>query len=90
MTITNDNLLEMIEHWLNTPENGYFGSSYGGANIAASAINGLVDESSNKEFMDKLRVDIPALENQHLIISKSGTNISFLLGTKSKFFELTN
>ena len=43
MTITNDNLLKTIEHWLNTPENGYFGSSYGGANIAASAINGLVN-----------------------------------------------
>lgn len=37
MAITEQQIFEMIQHWLASKENGYFVSSYGGLDIALSA-----------------------------------------------------
>lgn len=47
----------MIRHWLNTPVNGYLGSSYGAdmkSMLQAPMRTGIADS-----FLAKLRVDVP-------------------------------
>ncbi|GAA5003313.1 hypothetical protein GCM10023206_06880 [Acinetobacter puyangensis] len=58
MIVTSD-VIAMIEHWLFTPPNGYFGSSYG------ADLNGLLLRPLNStvadEFIAKMKTDIPIL-----------------------------
>jgi hypothetical protein len=88
MNINNEELFGMIDHWLNTPENGYLGSSQGGRNLAEAAQEGSVNDESNREFMAKLRTDIPALAGLSLEVVKSTNAIIFTLRGDSKTYSL--
>ena len=52
-------IVGMIEHWLNTPVNGYFGQSYG-ADINSMLLQDLSSASAD-EFIAKIKRDIPLL-----------------------------
>lgn len=49
----------MIEHWLTTPANGYFGSSYG-ADLASLLLKPL-SRPVGDQFIAKLKTDVPIL-----------------------------
>lgn len=57
MTITTQDLLPMLEDWLLTPVNGYFGSGYG-ADLASLLLRPLSAPIAD-EFLNKLKRDIP-------------------------------
>ena len=46
MAITEQQIFEMIQHWLASKENGYFGSSYGGLDIALAPPDGQLNIES--------------------------------------------
>lgn len=50
----------MVEHWLATPPNGYFGSGYG-ADIRTMLLRDLSADSADA-LLKKLRTDIPLLD----------------------------
>lgn len=52
-------IVGMIEHWLNTPVNGYFGQSYG-ADINSMLLQDLSSANAD-ELIAKLKRDIPIL-----------------------------
>lgn len=89
MTITEQQIFEMIQHWLAYKENGYFGSSYGGLDIALAAPEGQLNIESCKEFMTKLQEDIPILIERPLTrIVKSAPIITFYFGDEHKTYNL--
>ncbi|WP_352309087.1 hypothetical protein [Psychrobacter sp. W2-37-MNA-CIBAN-0211] len=53
------NVKSMVEHWLKTPPNGYFSSSYG-ADVRNLLLRDLSTDSANA-LLKKLRADIPLL-----------------------------
>lgn len=59
-TITGDDIQAMVRHWLETPVNGYLGSSYG------SDVNSLLQRAQSDgradSFVRKLRSDVSVLE----------------------------
>ncbi len=57
--ITAEHIINMINHWLSTPPNGYFAQSYG-ADVKAMLLKNPSSENADK-FLDKLRADIPLL-----------------------------
>jgi hypothetical protein len=60
--ITGDDIQAMVSHWLEVPENGYLGSSYG-SNIRALLQRPQVgDRRYVDAFLDKLRTDVPVLQ----------------------------
>ncbi len=58
--INTDNVVAMIEHWLGTPPNGYFGSSYG--NPLGEYLLVATDAFAVDAFFEKLKTDIPLLQ----------------------------
>lgn len=58
--ITTKHIVAMIQHWLATPPNGYFGSSYGN-NLAEQLLKNTEDYVADA-FLEKLKSDIPILE----------------------------
>lgn len=66
MAIDAQNIVEMIEHWLSTPPNGYFGQGYG-ADVRSMLLKELSADNADN-LLKKLRADIPLLnqlsENQ--------------------------
>jgi hypothetical protein len=68
-TITPTDIQDMVNHWLNTPVNGYFGSDYGQdlkALLQQPQLSGLADET-----LAKLTDDVPILQ----ILPLGSTNI---------------
>jgi hypothetical protein len=61
MDINANDLIEMIKHWLNTPMNGYLGSSYG-SDVPALLAKPL-EPSVADSFLNKMRQDIPILNS---------------------------
>ena len=59
MTIRTQDILPMIEHWLKTPVNGYYGSGYG-ADLASLLLRPLSEPIADS-FLAKLKRDIPVL-----------------------------
>lgn len=57
--IQRNDLLAMVRHWLETPVNGYFGSGYG-ADLNALLLRPMSEPIAD-EFIDKMRRDIPVL-----------------------------
>lgn len=57
--ITPQTIINMIEHWLSTPVNGYFGQGYG-ADIKSMLLQELSSAKAD-ELLVKLRRDIPLL-----------------------------
>lgn len=57
--VTTDDVRAWVDHWLNTPVNGYFGSEYG-ADRASLLLNPLSATKAD-EFLAKLKRDIPLL-----------------------------
>lgn len=89
MAITEQQIFEMIQHWLASKENGYFGSSYGGLDIALAAPEGHLNIGSCKEFMTKLQEDIPVLLGRPLIsIVKLTPTITFSFENNHKTYNL--
>lgn len=57
--VTSQELQGMVSHWLSTPPNGYFGSSYGAdlfALLQSPMSMGLADA-----LIEKLRTDVPII-----------------------------
>lgn len=50
----------MVEHWLETPPNGYFASSYG-ADVRSMLLRDLSMDNADA-LLKKLRTDLPLLE----------------------------
>ena len=91
MTISNEQIFNMIAHWLACPENGYYGSSYGGKNITLSAPEGRLNAETSKEFMDKLQEDLPILVGRSLTkIVKQHQTITFSIDSKSNTYDRIN
>lgn len=88
MAKTNQEALEMIKHWLNTPENGYLGSRYGGRELALASSEGVISDDMNSEFMVKIRKDIPALALTDITVIKSKESIRLSLGSDSAEHDL--
>lgn len=89
MAITDQQIFEMIQHWLATKENGYLGSSYGGLDIALAAPEGQLNIENSKEFMTKLQEDIPILvERPFTRIVKSTPIITFYFGDEHRTYSL--
>lgn len=59
MAIEAKDITTMVEHWLDTPPNGYFGQSYG-ADIRVMLLRELTTENADG-LLEKLRRDIPLL-----------------------------
>lgn len=59
MAIEISNIVNMIEHWLSTPPNGYFGQSYG-ADVRSMLLRELSADNADN-LLKKLRLDIPLL-----------------------------
>lgn len=57
--IDTNKIVAMIEHWLSTPPNGYFGSSYGN-NLAQQLLKN-TDAFTADAFLEKMKADIPIL-----------------------------
>ncbi|MDO5769031.1 MAG: hypothetical protein Q4P13_05960 [Psychrobacter sp.] len=57
--IDTDKIIDMINHWLATPANSYFGQSYG-SDLKSLLLQELSMVSADK-LLDKLRRDIPIL-----------------------------
>ena len=57
--INSDDVMGMVEHWLSTPPNGYFGQSYG-ADLRAMLLRELSADNADK-LLERLRRDIPLL-----------------------------
>lgn len=53
---------KMVEHWLNTPANGYFYQSYG-QDLKRELLREITEFTADR-FIEKLKADIPLL--QHL------------------------
>lgn len=69
--VTGEDLAGMVRHWLGTPPNGYFGSSYGcdiKALLQLPNADGLGDA-----FIDKMLLDIPLLRQ----LPRGSVNIYF-------------
>ncbi|OEY96797.1 hypothetical protein BJD20_01905 [Acinetobacter proteolyticus] len=89
MAITEQQIFEMIQHWLASKENGYFGSSYGGLDIALAPPDGQLNIESCKEFMTKLQEDIPILVERPLTrIVKSIPIITFYFSDEHRTYNL--
>lgn len=58
--IVTSHIIDMINHWLSTPVNGYFGSDYG-ADINSMLLRPL-DSDIADSFIAKMKRDIPILE----------------------------
>ena len=54
-----EHIIAMLNHWLQTPVNGYFGSSYG-ADLASLLLRPL-SRPLGDQFIAKLKQDIPIL-----------------------------
>lgn len=59
MTITRSDVLPMIEDWLYTPVNGFFGSSYG-ADLPSLLLRNQSDLAADV-FIEKMKTDLPIL-----------------------------
>lgn len=67
---------KMIEHWLGTPPNGYYGLSYG-ADIMPLLMQPLSKPVAD-QFMQKMKQDIPVLEKLSAnTLSLFSENIAF-------------
>lgn len=59
MIIERKDVLSMIEHWLSTPPNAYFGLDYG-ADLNGFLLVAMSEHDAN-QFIAKLKRDIPLL-----------------------------
>lgn len=59
LTITAEQIMDMVSHWLNTPVNGYFGSTYG------APVEELIQQPMGlglaDAFITKMKTDLPIL-----------------------------
>lgn len=90
-TLTMQDIAGMVRHWLETPVNGYLGSSYG--NDLKALLQQPMNSGLGDEFLQKLITDVPVLaslpagslnlylepiskDRQRLIIDLAGTQVS--------------
>ncbi len=59
--IVTEHVVNMVEHWLNCPPNGYFGQGYG-SDVKAMLLQLPTSDNADK-FIEKLKKDIPLLAN---------------------------
>lgn len=53
-------VVKMVEHWLNTPANGYFYQSYG-QDLKRELLKEITQFTAD-QFIEKLKIDIPLLQ----------------------------
>lgn len=58
-TVTGEDIVLMIDHWLHTPAGSYLGSNYG--NDIASLLQRPNSEGAADDFLAKLRADVPVV-----------------------------
>ncbi len=58
--ITGSDIQQMVDHWLNTPTNGYLGSGYG--QDTKSLLQRPQSDGAPDAFLNKLRADVPVLQ----------------------------
>ncbi|SDB86868.1 hypothetical protein [Acinetobacter boissieri] len=74
--IVSADVISMINHWLSTPPNGYFGSSYG-ADLNGLLLRPMTSDVANT-FIAKMKEDLPILAQLHSDqLSLYTENISF-------------
>ena len=93
-----EHIIAMLNHWLQTPANGYFGSSYG-ADLNSLLLRPLSTPTADI-FIQKLKRDVPILNDLDLGISSSDAGferkqIYLTIGTQklinlSQFQQNTN
>ena len=81
-----EHIIAMLNHWLQTPVNGYFGSSYG-ADLNSLLLRPLSTATADI-FIQKLKRDVPILNDLDLGVSSSNTGferkqIYLTIGTKN-------
>ena len=59
-TITGDDIQEMVRHWLETPVNGYLGSSYG-SDTNSLLQRAISEPEQTDQYLKKLRTDVEIL-----------------------------
>ncbi|MEY3760607.1 MAG: hypothetical protein RIR39_2098 [Pseudomonadota bacterium] len=59
-TITGLDIQEMVQHWLQTPVYGYYGSDYG--QDVKSLLQKAQNDGKADEFIAKMKADIPVLQ----------------------------
>jgi len=60
--VTGDEIQRMVRHWLEVPENGYLGSSYGSNIRALLQRPQFGDRRRVDAFIAKLKRDVPVLQ----------------------------
>ena len=80
-TYCSENIKAMIDHWLSTPVNGYFGQSYG-CNVRDQLLKNLSSFSADR-FIEKMKADIPILGELDIFRSN---HTGILLGAASLDF----
>lgn len=58
--IDRSDILAMLDHWLNTPVNGYFGSGYG-ADLNSLLLKSMTSDVADR-FIEKMKRDLPILQ----------------------------
>lgn len=58
-TVTGEDIVLMIDHWLHTPTGSYLGSNYG--HDIASLLQRPNSEGAANDFLAKLRTDVPVV-----------------------------
>jgi len=80
----------MIDHWINTPENGYLGSSYGFAGKLLEITRIPQSQENTKIIEDKLKLDIPILATVKLATSwmANANEITFSINGTPVLYKL--
>lgn len=70
-TVTGNDIQEMVEHWVNTPMNAYFGLDYGQDLKSLLQIAMTDGGAGADEQLDKLKQDVPVLK----VLPQGSSNI---------------
>lgn len=84
MSIEATDIKNMVEHWLSTPPNSYFGQSYG-ADVRSMLLKELSADNADS-LLKKLRADIPLL-NQ---LNENQLSVSTLTADFDKLYVYLN
>lgn len=84
MAIEINDIVNMIEHWLDTPPNGYFSQGYG-ADVRSLLLKELSADNADN-LLKKLRLDIPLLNR----LSDSQLNVTTAEADFDKLFVYLN
>ena len=87
--ISSNEVVDMIGHWLSTPENGYLGSGYGYKDKVLATLREEQTTDNEQKIIAKMKTDIPILVDRTVCISwVAGTlNISVTIDGNTSDFQ---